>query len=77
MADDEPDYERGPGRHPTPVDPRQEWQRLRNLALTVPCRDCRVPKDVACVNRDGGNEPALLKKAPAHASRINDARKAL
>lgn len=70
------DYRRGPAWHAQQANARKEWQQLRDLAVTVPCRDCGMPKGAACVTRRPGEKPEILQRFPAHASRISDARKA-
>lgn len=80
---DEPDGEaefwkglREHATHATRPTPNQsaidERAEMRRVALTVPCRDCKVPVDAVCVNEFG--QP--LRKFPAHTTRQNDARKA-
>lgn len=75
--DDSPEWSRGRQWHARQANARREWQQLRDLALTVLCRDCRVAGGEPCVIRDrAGTAIAELTRFPAHTSRINDARKA-
>ena len=74
---DEPrDYARGRQWHAQQAAARKEWQQMRDLAVTVACRACRMPPGAACVSRLRGETPRPLKRFPAHAIRISDARKA-
>lgn len=73
---DRQDYARGPNWHAAQARARAEWQELRELSITIACRDCGMPAGAACVNRGGGPKPTVLTKFPAHANRINDAKKA-
>lgn len=78
--DDQPDYRRGPDWHRQQATARREWDQLRELSIEVPCPrppiGCGMPIGAACVNRDGGQKPTLLKKFPAHPRRIANARRA-
>lgn len=73
---DRPDYVRGQQWHAMQARARKESQELRDLAVTVGCRHCGMPKGAACVARLPGEKPTVLQRFPAHASRISDARKA-
>lgn len=47
-----------------------EWREERELAETIPCRDCHTPAGTTCVNLANGQP---LVKQSAHRSRIDDA----
>ena len=75
---DDGDYARSRPRNWADVQAaaRREWQRLRDIAVTVPCPTkplgCGMPVGAACVNRAGA-KPAVLKRAPAHPRRLLNA----
>lgn len=76
--DDRPDFRRGPGWHAQQARARAEAASMRELAHTVYCRECRIGAGHPCVVRHPRTGEILseLKRFPAHATRINDARKA-
>lgn len=76
MADTSAEFARGRQWHAMQANARKEWQAMRDLAVTIGCRECGMPPGAACVSRLRGEQPRPLKRFPAHATRINDARKA-
>lgn len=75
--DERQDYRRGPAWHAQQANARKEWQRIRDLSLTVYCRDCRVAGGDVCVIRDSaGTILGELTRFPAHPTRISDSQKA-
>ena len=77
LDDEKLDYSRGQQWHARQANARKQWQQMRELALTVYCRDCRVAGGEPCVIRDrAGTIVGELTRFPAHTNRINDARKA-